>query len=729
MKSDKTSKNSFCYLLLNVISAIIIFILLSSFTQAQITIENAIIRLGRYQAVAVNDMENSTISAPGWTLHPGDTFWNYSVAHIDNISIDYHSCRNWVDPDSTLWNYMNILPWQEGSRDITFPLKLDDGKYMHNYVRYPQTVVTVNGTKTSSSEPRGELNPAAIDALNTSADQFIENKVLTNVGLEFTRRIYAWSHFQDNNYIIVEMIIKNLGYGWGPNQKLNLDPNTFKFMIDTVKLPTQTIHDFLYGLPKIRPIRYIQKFALNRLGWIVHDGFHQGDTLRMLYAYDGQIQGKSYDSVGEPDLSNGGVLQNYMGHFMALLHADKSWDDKSDDITQPHYTSHLPNWNLGSPKIWDQLKTEHMNKMLTDPETIGGPFYEGADILPILHQLNMDEYGQWVPSNIPNYYQWAHSHAGPYEIPPGKEIRFVVAMGVAGLSPEAAFKIGRDWYDGNCTFDGKNSSPLQRPPQISDNDWAKDQWVFTVIDSMHSTAARAKWNYEHNFNIPVPPPPLKWLNIDEQVGGVKLSWSKNAESDPDFEGYNIYRAEGASDTTLYQLIAELSKRKGNLNNEYVDNDLERGPDYYYYVTTFSISDGPNAFKQGEILESGRNYVEAFAPSRFAPKEGLSSGNWQDSVRVVPNPYNISARELQYTSTPDKIIFVNLPPVCTIRIYSENGNLIKTIFHTDGKSDEQWETGGQYMITDDGQRVVSGIYIAHFETQNGESQFRKFVIVR
>jgi hypothetical protein len=129
------------------------------------------------------------------------------------------------------------------------------------------------------------------------------------------------------------------------------------------------------------------------------------------------------------------------------------------------------------------------------------------------------------------------------------------------------------------------------------------------------------------------------------------------------------------------------------------------------------------------LESGVNYVEAFAPSRFVPKQGLTSGHWQDSVRVVPNPFNLSAKDVQFAKTPDKIMFVNLPPVCTIRIYSENGNLVKTIEHTDGKSDEQWEQGGQYMLTEGGQRVVSGIYIAHFQTPSGESQFRKFVIVR
>ncbi len=722
---------------LKVILFIMILINISDTINAQITLEDAIIRIGRYQAIVTNDMAVSSIQMPGWTLHPGEAFVEKSIAHLDNISIDYSMCQNFIDPDSTLWKNVTVIGWQEGSRNIKFPLKLSDGKYMHNYVRYPQTEVTVNGVKTSSSESRGELNPAAIDALGTNCDQYIENKLLTNVGLEFTRKIYAWSHFQDNNYVLVEMIVKNVGYGWGPNQELKLNLDTFKFEIDTVKLPKQTIHNFLYGVPKLRAMRVIGSKTLNRRAWMVHYGFRDGDSLRMLYAYDGQIIGKPIDTVGEPFTGEDGRLQNYMGQYCALLYAPKSVDDRRDDITQPHYTGYNQNWNIGLPKIWDkddkeisEVKGLRMRNLVTDPNTGDGPYYEGADINPGLHQVNMDERDFWSPDEVPNYYPWARSHAGPYEIPPGDSIKFVIAMGTAGLSPKVAFKVGRDWMKGIAKFDGSNSSPIQRPSFIGDNDWAKDLWTFTVIDSIRNSASRSNWNYKkNNFNIPVPPPPLEWLKIEEVVGAIKLSWSKNAETTAGFEGYRIYRAQGASDSTLYSLVYELSKRKGNLNNEFNDTQVERGPDYYYYVSTFSISDGPDAYKKGEILESGRNYVQAFSPSRFVPKEGLADGNWQDSVRVVPNPFNLSAREVQFSRSPNKIMFVNLPKKCTIRIYSENGNLVKTLEHSDGKSDEQWEEGGQYMLTDSGQRVVSGIYIAHIQTPEGEGEYLKFAIVR
>ena len=102
----------------------------------------------------------------------------------------------------------------------------------------------------------------------------------------------------------------------------------------------------------------------------------------------------------------------------------------------------------------------------------------------------------------------------------------------------------------------------------------------------------------------------------------------------------------------------------------------------------------------------------------------------DSVIVVPNPFNITAMELQYIGAPSKIMFLNLPPVCTIRIFSESGDLIKTIEHTNMSGDEAWGVlPSEHMASVSGQRVVSGVYIAYFETPDGENTFVKFAVVK
>ena len=70
------------------------------------------------------------------------------------------------------------------------------------------------------------------------------------------------------------------------------------------------------------------------------------------------------------------------------------------------------------------------------------------------------------------------------------------------------------------------------------------------------------------------------------------------------------------------------------------------------------------------------------------------------------------------------MFYNIPGECTIRIYTERGDLIKTITHTDGSGDEEWKS-----ITSSRQVVTSGLYIAQIETPSGESTIQKFMIIR
>ncbi len=111
---------------------------------------------------------------------------------------------------------------------------------------------------------------------------------------------------------------------------------------------------------------------------------------------------------------------------------------------------------------------------------------------------------------------------------------------------------------------------------------------------------------------------------------------------------------------------------------------------------------------------------------YVCKYGLSGGTWLDLVRVVPNPYDIRARMFQFgdESQYDRIAFYGLPPVCDLKVYTERGDLIWSKKHTDGSGDELWDS-----MTSSRQIVVSGIYILYVETPEGESVFRKFVIIR
>ncbi len=108
------------------------------------------------------------------------------------------------------------------------------------------------------------------------------------------------------------------------------------------------------------------------------------------------------------------------------------------------------------------------------------------------------------------------------------------------------------------------------------------------------------------------------------------------------------------------------------------------------------------------------------------KPGLSTA---DQVRVVPNPATIKAGAVLAGGTPDKISFFNLPIKCNLKIFTETGDLVKTIEHY-GTADDEWD-----QKTDTNQYVTAGIYIlAVIDCLdiNGvqlDNQFVKFVIVR
>jgi len=84
------------------------------------------------------------------------------------------------------------------------------------------------------------------------------------------------------------------------------------------------------------------------------------------------------------------------------------------------------------------------------------------------------------------------------------------------------------------------------------------------------------------------------------------------------------------------------------------------------------------------------------------------------------------------------MFFNIPAFCKIKIFTERGDLIKTIIHDDGSGDETWNS-----VTSSRQIVVSGIYIAYIEVTKtyhdpvtgellytkGENVIRKFIVIR
>ena len=82
----------------------------------------------------------------------------------------------------------------------------------------------------------------------------------------------------------------------------------------------------------------------------------------------------------------------------------------------------------------------------------------------------------------------------------------------------------------------------------------------------------------------------------------------------------------------------------------------------------------------------------------------------DRVHTVPDPYYVTS-EYEQTTDVKVLKFVNLPNVCTIRIYSSSGVLVDVIEHNSIDSDgtESWNLQNRNH-----QVVASGVYFYHIE---------------
>ncbi len=95
------------------------------------------------------------------------------------------------------------------------------------------------------------------------------------------------------------------------------------------------------------------------------------------------------------------------------------------------------------------------------------------------------------------------------------------------------------------------------------------------------------------------------------------------------------------------------------------------------------------------------------------------------INVVPNPYyGYSAYETNQLDT--KVKFTNLPPKCTISIYTLNGVLVRRI-----KKDDPTTTSADWDIKNQANvPIASGVYIIHIDAgELGEKVLKWFGVMR
>ena len=175
---------------------------------------------------------------------------------------------------------------------------------------------------------------------------------------------------------------------------------------------------------------------------------------------------------------------------------------------------------------------------------------------------------------------------------------------------------------------------------------------------------------------------------------------------------------------LYGWNYGLPRNEGDTVNTYLDENLPNGKFFYYSVTAFDRGDTLLGL---ESLES--NILNNLTRVSASP---VPASEFDGDVAVEPNPYvEGAAWELGGITDPNlreyfrRIDFVNLPSVCTIRIYTIDGDFVQVLEHNNPNSSrESWD-----MLSRNIQAIASGIYLFSVETPNGESQVGKFIVVK
>jgi len=576
--------------------------------------------------------------------------------------------------------------------------------------RFEPPLVFVDGVQTFEKVVENDLVDESMEA-----DRMLINVTNTQIGVTMTRKIMAFDQQFHDNYMVYEYTFKNTG---------NIDAD------EEIEFPNKTLDGF-YAFFQYRyaSCRQTRNVIGNGSGWgmntmidsrgdgPVNPGLY-GDPadegFRAQFAWHGYFQDKTvdYDNIGGPiwtpyagyTADNDSIGRIGAPQFVGVttLYADDPNNIGSDSPDQPsttgYYGSDLPETGgdrtaydiLGMASEYGWMSRGHMTPRHAWKVQPDGNFAE---------QTN----GANIDPGIPGGFSIGNGY-GPYTLGPGDSIVIVMAEGASGLGIEMCIDVGRDYKQG--VIDAKT----------------KNEFVLSGKDSLFQTFRRAIQSFDDGYNFPKPPKPPAVFSVDGGGDRISLTWEVYG-SDANLQGFRIYRYTGEYNNPMNP--PTLIYEAGPNDRSYADLTPVRGVGYYYYIEAVgqTIAADPALGIPATTLTSSHYYTQTYDPAflKRPPENNIKD------FKIVPNPYIItsSSDRLRFSGEPNKLAFFNIPGQCTIKIYTEVGELINTIEHTDGSGDEYWKA-----VTSSNQVVVSGVYIAVVtDNETGEQAIKKFVIIR
>jgi hypothetical protein len=619
----------------------------------------------------------------------------------------YLALTDFYDKDSQFHSHYNVAVWGDrgphGERSgikIAYTPDILSEQRSWRYRKWPDPVVTVDNI-TRTREARDKVDP------NLIAEMMIETVVHSDIGITITRKAYGWSQGDNDDYIIVEFYLQNSGY----IMEYNPDSDRYNRTVRPSGWP-QLLNDVWFALcfrwqPSALGCIHNGNWQDNLLGEKGHDAQHiylgetygqvnqkSEDSLRALISWDGDADAVAieYDDTGNPHVLTGVLLSpQYVG--VSIIHADEIAHQSNstvlNDPKQPKttmwrgsykgkYAFNQTEWKPSDSTVYNYISSGNHQ----ENAEVGGESNGGLDNLA-------EENGYFLGF-------------GPYNFQPNDVVRIVTAFAAGGISRHGAIEVGKQW-------------------QKNKDNHKKNEILASGRDSLLINFHKAELMYVQTNSLTIvpetimPPPPPETFTAQSEIGQVLLEWDGSLpESVPDFAGYRLYRnyrprlpinhpANPAD--TLYQKIWECGVGTDNpdIVSSYIDSNIKPLWNYRYYLTTYDLKGN----------ESGPFYTLFETNARARPSWYINVDEPLSDVMVIPNPAIYKARGW----AGDRIMFVNLPSRCTIRIYTQSGNLVQVIEHPrPGENEDGDEYWNQETMAN--QNVTSGGYIYTVESNQG-----------
>ncbi|MBN1351063.1 T9SS type A sorting domain-containing protein [candidate division KSB1 bacterium] len=699
------------------------FVLLSTNTsQSQDALGKKSERMGVLKRLWIGELwtDEQDIPSGGWEASyawPGN-HWRHSYEGENRLmngcarqgGLGY-GMKDWSD-----WRG-NFYPYVVGGVHDSHMIHPPEGRFTgtgHEFkivLRRPPPELIVDGKIQPPRQAYDEVDPSLI------CDGKIYVRWSMDIGLTCEQSYYAYASYPYDCYYYLDFLVKNTGNvnrseSTAELKNQDLHELHFQYMIQ----PHVSYEGARQSLAVWESINddWVEYYGENYLDYIGAGtpvnptGDPTADSLRVFIVWDGNNNKiTSNDDTGDPDLNTGhldpspgmGRILSPQYFGMGFLHADFSVDDETNDLSQPSSTV----WRPGDNRF-------------SSPEDAYNFFFGGKHLKSPL-EMGYTEPNDPVHVARPNPYICI----GPYEMPFESDLHFVILTCVNGINYDMCNSVGLSWW---THWKGGNGM----------TDEEKNWWVGTGRDSLFKYFSQATRRYFRNiengrspYDIPEAPPAPD-LTVTSSEKSVILEWSDVSQIPDDdtgvldFAGYRIYRVQGRNDTT-FQMIWECGGNSGvPVTTNFTDTDVQRGFAYFYYVTAYD--DGSQNWEQpGRSLESGKYWnmllkdcpVHPFMSSKPVPD--------LNNIKVVPNPYNDKSTKYNWPGEENKLLFINIPLKCTIKIYTISGDLVKTVEHDDGTTEQAWN-----QITDSNQLIYSGVYLYHVASDVGNA-LGKFVVVR